>query len=70
MNIVGFENEVEKIEECSGEACTEEFPAHVIRGLFCGKIIVGLIGEECTPPTYAGLNATDTLKGEALMIQA
>jgi hypothetical protein len=70
VNIVGFESEVEKIEECAGMECTNEYPAHVIRGEFCGKFIEGLIGEECTPPTYAGLNSTDAGKGETLKIEA
>jgi len=71
VNIIGYESEVAEIEACSGLECAEtEHPAHVIRGVFCGSFIVGILGEECTPPTYAGLNAKDALKGEALMIKA
>jgi hypothetical protein len=70
VNIVGFSSEVEKIEECAGLECTEEYPAHVIRGEFCGKFVENILGKECTPPTYAGLNGNDASKGEALMIKA
>ena len=38
------------------ECAETEHPAHVIRGVFCGEFVVGILGEECTPPTYAGLN--------------
>ncbi len=70
VNIVGFESEVAEIQRCSGQECTEEFPAHVLRGEYCGKIIEGLISEECTPPTYTGLDETVVAKGGALMIKA
>jgi len=70
VNIIGFADEVEEIQRCSGLECTEEHPAHVIRGVYCGEFIEGAIHETCTPPTYTGLAAEVKNKGEALMIKA
>ena len=77
VNIIGWESEVAEIEACSGIECgtwpstgPEDHPAHVIRGEFCGKFVKNVLGEECTPPTYSGLNSVVKSKGEALMIKA
>lgn len=71
VNIIGWESEVAEIEACSGLECSvEEHPAHVLRGIFCGKFVKEELGEECTPPTYSGLNLTNPQKGEALQIKS
>ncbi len=70
VNILGWESELPEIEACSGQECATEHPAHVLKGIFCGSFVAGILpGNECTPPTYTGLAATDAGKGETLMVK-
>lgn len=71
VNIVGFADEREAIEECEAERnnCEEAHPAHVLTGVFCGTFIKAQLGAECTPPTYTGLKTKFINKGEALEIK-
>jgi len=68
-NILGWENELPPIEACEGKECVAEHPAHILAGIYCGVVVEGLLGAECTPPTYTGLTSTSENKGEALMIK-
>ncbi|HYB24820.1 MAG TPA: hypothetical protein VED41_13540 [Solirubrobacteraceae bacterium] len=70
VNILGWANEVAGIEAAQKENDEEADPAHVLKGEFCGELVEELLGVECTPPAYAGLDATIVNKGEALMIKA
>jgi hypothetical protein len=71
VNIIGFAVERPEIERCEAERdnCEEEWPAHVVRGIYCGAFVYGVLSEECTPPTYTGLAAKFVNKGEALEIK-
>jgi len=69
LNPLGWATELAEIEACSGKECVAEHPAHVIKGVYCGKVIKGLVGTECTPETYTGLNQELTNKGEDLLVK-
>ena len=68
-NILGWENELPPIEACEGKECVAEHPAHILAGIYCGVVVEGLLGSECTPATYSGLTSTSENKGEALEIK-
>ena len=61
-----IEKEVE--EDLKGEI--EKIVRPILKGTFCGPFIKSLLGKECTPEAYAGLDGTVGNKGEALMIKA
>jgi hypothetical protein len=69
VNILGWAPELAEIERCSGQECATEYPAHVLKGEFCGEFVEHLLGKECTPPAYLGLDLTTLNKGEALMVK-
>jgi hypothetical protein len=69
VNPVGWAEEVEKIEECAGQECATEHPAHVLLGEFCGPFVESALHKMCTPPAYSGLTGTTKNKGEALLIK-
>lgn len=77
VNIVGWgPEEREKIVACEahheGEPnCEEEWPAHVLKGVFCGGFIEEELKVKCTPEegTYTGLKARFINKGEPLEIK-
>ncbi|HYB24523.1 MAG TPA: hypothetical protein VED41_12045, partial [Solirubrobacteraceae bacterium] len=70
VNILGWAGEVAGIEEAQKENNEEADPAHVLKGEFCGALVEELLGVECTPPAYAGLDQTVVNKGETLEIKA
>ena len=70
LNPLGWATELAEIEACSGKECVAEHPPHVIKGVYCGKVIKGLVGLECTPETYTGLDQELINKGESLLIKA
>lgn len=70
VNILGWAPEVAAIEACEGKECAEtEHPAHILNGEFCGPLIEELLGTECNPPAYLGLDQTLINKGEDLMVK-
>jgi hypothetical protein len=61
-----IEKEIE--EDLKGEIAKILRP--IIKTVTCGPFIEALLKVECTPEAYTGLDATNALKGEALMIKA
>lgn len=69
VNLVGWADEVEGIDEAAANKEEENDPAHVLKGEFCGPFVEAALHAHCTPPAYAGLTSTTKSKGEALWIQ-
>jgi hypothetical protein len=73
VNLLGWADEQTEIakeieEDEKGEISKIERP--ILKTLICGEYIKSLLGVECTPEAYAGLDGTLSVKGEALMIKA
>ncbi len=62
VNLLGFADELEAIGKL-------EAPPSVLTATICGPFIVAVLGEPCTPQTYAGQDQTILSKGEAVMIK-
>jgi hypothetical protein len=68
VNPLGWASEQEEIEEdLKGEIGKISRP--IIKSVICGEFIEVLLGIECTPEAYSGLDSTTVNKGEALMIK-
>jgi hypothetical protein len=73
VNILGWASEQSEIateieEDEKGEIAKIERP--IIKALICGTFIRSLLGVECTPEAYAGLDQTTLSKGDSLMVKA
>ena len=73
VNPLGWASEAAEIEkeveeDLKGEK--EKIVRPIIKTLICGPFIEALLKVECTPEAYTGLDTTNALKGESLMIKA
>lgn len=69
VNIIGWASEVEGITRAQEENKEAEDPAHVLKGVYCGALVVLLLHRECTPLTDSGLEWKATIRGAALMVK-